>query len=479
MEDDLVERLIKTVAQAFYSDEVRILVFFKQLLPWTILAEDIIADRMSLSIKEVAKIAHILREERLIKSYNRQEVRDWDQKMVGRLYHYIDRASFVDVTRYRLNRMHAWLEERVKNEVDDRGYLCRRCDRTFSMLDVGKIFNPQTGLFCCDFCQQELEESRNINMKKSFLAPLPTTTVSMAKKSRKPKERGEKELPSSVNEKDEQIEIKSQSKLTEETNHIVRLLRLIEDSKILDGVGVFDVEKEIHHLPIPSFANSSDSINSLLLEGGSMSPVASSTQCSANNGTAATVVVDNNGGDGENDIDDEFEVVIVGEDDEDDDEDDKDQDENQEQTHKQRKEGTPENILPQWHVKSTIEGISKTFVDASANNNKLSTVDDSNGDEEIFGCAVESVTINRARTDDNSMGVCVVDNSVKDKATIAPSTTTTTANTTDKISCDKLPKEKKQITVNGVPKDPSLINDDDMALMTEEEYSAYFEEINY
>lgn len=470
MEDDLVERLIKTVAQAFYSDEVRILVFFKQLLPWTILAEDIIADRMSLSIKEVAKIAHILREERLIKSYNRQELRDWDQKMVGRLYHYIDRASFVDVTRYRLNRMHAWLEERVKNEVDDRGYLCRRCDRTFSMLDVGKIFHPQTGLFCCDFCQQELEESLNINMKKSFLAPLPTTTVSMAKKSRKAKEREEQELSSSINGRDEQIEIKSQSKLTEETNHIVRLLRLIEDSKILDGVGVFDVEKEIHHLPIPSFANSSESINSLLLEGGSISLV-SSTQSnhSANNGTVDDD--DDVGNDGGDDIDDDIEVVIVGEDEDgDEDEDDEDDDEDDEdegQTCKQRKEGTSENILPQWHVKSTIEGISKTYVDTSANSNKLSTIDDSNGDEEIFGSAVESVTINRAKTDDNSISVYVVDNSINDIATT----------TTDKIP-DTLPKEKKQITVNGVPKDPSLINDDDMALMTEEEYLAYFEEIN-
>lgn len=444
MENDLVDRLIRTVAQAFYSDEVRILVFFKQLLPWTILAEDIIADRMSLSIKEVAKIAHILREERLIKSYNRQEIREWDQKSVGRLYHYIDKASFVDVTRYRLNRMHSWLEERVKNEVDDRGYICRRCDRTFSMLDVGKIFQPQTGIFQCDFCKEELEESLNINLKKSFLAPLPTTVVSTSKKSKKTKEE-EPLLPS----KEDQIDIKGQSKLTEETNHIVRLLRLIEDSKVLDGIGPFDIEKEIHHLPIASFASSNESI-SIISQGGSISPLSIQSNTSGNVREDFCL----NG-----DIDDGIEVFIVGEDEED--------EEDGGSSSILQREKTFDNILPQWYTKSTIKGISKEAEGENNINvkNGITSIDDG-GDDEMFGSIVESpiVTINRSIIEKSALIVNVVE------VTSHPHQTN--------VVTTKIIPEKIQITVNGIPKDSSLINDEDMSQMTEEEYLAYYEEIN-
>lgn len=48
----------------------------------------------------------------------------------------------------------------MKNEMDNKGYWCRRCERSFSALEVQSLINPVTFLFTCDVCSDELEENQ-------------------------------------------------------------------------------------------------------------------------------------------------------------------------------------------------------------------------------------------------------------------------------------------------------------------------------
>lgn len=119
--------LVKLVARLFYED--RHAVFLDYLLrermydrrPWSCsphpnrLPDDVLADRMQVLLRDVGKIAARLREDRLIMTHIRPEVREYDGKTFSRTYYYIDFALFADVVRYRLYMMRVILEQKVKN----------------------------------------------------------------------------------------------------------------------------------------------------------------------------------------------------------------------------------------------------------------------------------------------------------------------------------------------------------------------------
>lgn len=70
---------------------------------------------MQLQVKDVAKLAAKLREDRLIKSESRLESKEYDDRTYTRTYYYIDFAYFADVVKYRLHMMRKTLEDRIKN----------------------------------------------------------------------------------------------------------------------------------------------------------------------------------------------------------------------------------------------------------------------------------------------------------------------------------------------------------------------------
>ncbi|PJF16447.1 Transcription initiation factor IIE subunit alpha [Paramicrosporidium saccamoebae] len=151
------------------------------------------AERMQLMVKDVGKIAARLKEDRLIKSEVRLESRGLDERPFNRTFYYIDLAIFADVVKYRLHMMRKTLEDRVKNDVNEKGYHCVRCNRTYSVMDVGKLFNPTTNEFHCEVCSAELQ-----SVDQSMLS----------------------------------ADSGRQSKLIEQTNHILRLLRRIDEVQI-------------------------------------------------------------------------------------------------------------------------------------------------------------------------------------------------------------------------------------------------------
>lgn len=117
--------LVKLVARLFYEDKHAVFLDYllrERMYTRTLmtllsdrLPDDVLADRMQILLRDVGKIASRLREDRLIKTHVRPEVREYDGKTFSRTYYYIDFALFADVVRYRLYQMRISLEQKVKN----------------------------------------------------------------------------------------------------------------------------------------------------------------------------------------------------------------------------------------------------------------------------------------------------------------------------------------------------------------------------
>lgn len=60
-------------------------------------------------------------------------------------YYYINYKGAVNVTKYKLDQIRQKLESREKDQVNRSQYKCNRCQLTFEPMDVGKLYQPETG----------------------------------------------------------------------------------------------------------------------------------------------------------------------------------------------------------------------------------------------------------------------------------------------------------------------------------------------
>lgn len=56
------------------------------------------------------------------------------------------------MTKYRIAIMRKQIDEKVKSEVGQRGYVCTSCSKTYDPLDLSHLFNPSTNTFTCENC---------------------------------------------------------------------------------------------------------------------------------------------------------------------------------------------------------------------------------------------------------------------------------------------------------------------------------------
>lgn len=91
-------------------------------------------------------------------SGSRDGGRDGMMKSRDVIYWYLDYRRFADVVKYRIAMMRKAIDEKIKNEVGKRGYLCPNCLRTYETLEVSRLFDPAMGGFACEVCGTELVE---------------------------------------------------------------------------------------------------------------------------------------------------------------------------------------------------------------------------------------------------------------------------------------------------------------------------------
>ncbi|EQC37268.1 hypothetical protein SDRG_05492 [Saprolegnia diclina VS20] len=155
----LVEKLVRLIARAFYSDEH--IVVLEALLRERFLKDDEMGNAVNLQTKQVRKICHDLEKEDMI---SREELND--KKLGGAskaTYWYIDYKHFVNVVRYRLYIIAHHLKESEQLEIERQTFRCSNddCGREYTALEAQLLLTPDVYEFHCGHCNFKLVECDN------------------------------------------------------------------------------------------------------------------------------------------------------------------------------------------------------------------------------------------------------------------------------------------------------------------------------
>ncbi|WVR05829.1 hypothetical protein IAU60_002855 [Kwoniella sp. DSM 27419] len=187
--------LVYQVAYAFYDTPY--IIILKLMVLENVTTEAELATKIGLSTPEVRKYMGTLHLHRLVKRHVNKEkvpIPDWRLKQLaaqpqlaqaqrsgpggrpgavdkdGRpvmqdkertkdvYYWYLDYREFANVVKYRLAMMRKGIDEKIKQEVGHRGYICPLDGRMYDPLDLSHVFDPFTNTFKCEDCSSELIE---------------------------------------------------------------------------------------------------------------------------------------------------------------------------------------------------------------------------------------------------------------------------------------------------------------------------------
>ncbi|KAI0726537.1 TFIIE alpha subunit-domain-containing protein [Fomitopsis betulina] len=158
-EQETLRLLVQHVSRAFY--EPRFTVVMDQLARHPVLKDDDLAGRMGLQLKELNKVMAVLEGDRLVRIYRQNELKEGAQRSVGRQYFYIDYQHFCNVVKWRVAEMHRIIDSGLRNQLDNKGYICPQCHKAFSPLEADKLIDFAAGTFICDVCHAELVDNEN------------------------------------------------------------------------------------------------------------------------------------------------------------------------------------------------------------------------------------------------------------------------------------------------------------------------------
>lgn len=57
--------------------------------------------------------------------------------------------------------MRVQIEDSLKADLDNKGYVCPRCTKSFTTLDADRLFDPMLNIFACDICGTEVVDNEN------------------------------------------------------------------------------------------------------------------------------------------------------------------------------------------------------------------------------------------------------------------------------------------------------------------------------
>lgn len=127
---------------------------------------EILAKALGVPIREMLQIANALVRDRLISVFRRSESKESGPsnyvRPIIKNYFYFDRKMFLDVVKWRIMRMRSQIDSVLRNELDNKGYMCPRCAKSYSTLDVANLLDPvEMKAFICDVpgCGSELVDN--------------------------------------------------------------------------------------------------------------------------------------------------------------------------------------------------------------------------------------------------------------------------------------------------------------------------------
>jgi transcription initiation factor TFIIE subunit alpha len=81
-------------------------------------------------------------------------------------YYYIDYQHFCNVVKWRVAEMRRRIDTNLRNELDNRGYICPQCHRSYSPMEVDRVMDYARGMFICEDCRAELVDNEDAESVK-------------------------------------------------------------------------------------------------------------------------------------------------------------------------------------------------------------------------------------------------------------------------------------------------------------------------
>lgn len=170
---ETVHRLVQIIVRLFYDDGQILVV--DQLIGTNVVPSDVLARRLGLQTRDLAALAAKLVEDRIVSIYRSQDTRDGVlNRAFAKVYYYIDYKEFLDVVKWRMMAMRRTIDTRLRNGLDNKGYLCPRCKKSYSTLEVAHLLDFERNIFVCDVpgCGTELidnEDAEDVRQSKDTL----------------------------------------------------------------------------------------------------------------------------------------------------------------------------------------------------------------------------------------------------------------------------------------------------------------------
>lgn len=158
-DQEALRLLVQHVSRGFY--EPKFTIIMDQLARHPVLKDDDLAGRMGLQAKELNKLMAVLGNDRLVQVYRQNELKEGAQRSVGRQYYYIDYKLFCDVVKWRVAEMRRIIDSGLRNELDNKGYICPQCSKSYIPLEVDKLIDFSRGILVCEDCHAEVVENEN------------------------------------------------------------------------------------------------------------------------------------------------------------------------------------------------------------------------------------------------------------------------------------------------------------------------------
>ncbi|KAL1900279.1 hypothetical protein Sste5346_002590 [Sporothrix stenoceras] len=176
---DLAKTLVRSVVRAFY--ETKHILIIDALVIHSALRDDDLAYLISMNIKDLHKMCQKLKEDRLLASHSRSELREGQQRPNNRTYYYIDYRQTIDAIKWRVYKIDKDLQGPVVPPSEKKEYFCDHCRAEWTQMEVLDNFGPAG--FLCHRCGSVLrhgdggqsgghERSTRMNNQFKFITDL-------------------------------------------------------------------------------------------------------------------------------------------------------------------------------------------------------------------------------------------------------------------------------------------------------------------
>lgn len=123
--------------------------------------EDDLVEVLKFERKHLRSLIQQMRQDKFINVRLIMET-DEDGKSTRRNYYSINYRMFVNVVKYKIDHMRRKLETEERDLTSRASFICKSCKKTFTDLEVGKIFDPSRSQFCCSYCDGIVDEDPDV-----------------------------------------------------------------------------------------------------------------------------------------------------------------------------------------------------------------------------------------------------------------------------------------------------------------------------